>query len=45
MIASFCGSCLLSFVTIGTAYQYGHACDKVDGVTVDRDIENFESLN
>lgn len=45
VIASFCGSCLLSFVTIGTAYQYGHACDKVDGVTVDRDIENFESLN
>jgi hypothetical protein len=27
------------------AYQYGHACDKVDGVTVDRDIENFETLS
>ena len=44
VISNFCGSCLSSLVGLGIAYQYGHACDKVDGVTVDRDIENFESL-
>ncbi len=44
VISNFCGSCLLTLLTIGMAYQYGHACDKVDGVTVDRDIENFETL-
>ena len=44
-ISFFCGNCLMSLLTIGTAYQYGHACDKVDGVGVDRDIENFETLN
>lgn len=45
VVSNFCSSCLLTLITIGVAYQYGHACDKVDGVTVDRDIENFEKLN
>lgn len=45
VVSNFCGSCLMSLLTIGMAYQYGHACDKVDGVGVDRDIENFETLN
>ena len=45
VISNFCGSCLMALLTIGIAYQYGHACDKVDAVTVDRDIENFETLN
>jgi len=45
VISNFCASCLMTLISLGIAYQYGHACDKVDGVTVDRDIENFESLN
>lgn len=44
VIASFCGSCLMVLPVVGLAYQYGHACDKVDGVGVDQDIENFEAL-
>ena len=44
VISSFCGICLMALITIGIAYQYGHACDKVDGVSVDQDIENFETL-
>jgi hypothetical protein len=45
VVSNFCGSLLMALLSIGMAYQYGHACDKVDGVTVDRDIENFETLN
>ena len=45
VFSNFCGSLLMTLLTIGLAYQYGHACDKVDGVTVDRDIENFETLS
>jgi hypothetical protein len=26
------------------AFQYGHAADKIDGITVERNIENFEHL-
>lgn len=44
VVSNFAGSCLTSLMCIGIAYQYGHACDKVDGVGVDRDIENFETL-
>ena len=44
-VSNFFGNCMLTLLIIGLAYQYGHACDKVDGVTVDRDIENFETLN
>ena len=45
VISNFFGSLLMTLPSIGLAYQYGHACDKVDGVGVDRDIENFETLN
>ena len=45
VISTFCGSCLMTLPIVGLAYQYGHACDKIDGVGVDRDIENFETLN
>lgn len=45
VVSSFCSSCVMALMAIGTAYQYGHACDKVDGVGVDQDIENFETLN
>ena len=45
VVSVFCGSCIETVLLLGVAYQYGHACDKEDGVTVDRDIENFETLN
>ena len=45
VISNFFGSLLMTLPSIGLAYQYGQACDKVDGVGVDRDIENFETLN
>ena len=44
VVSSFAGSCIMALMCIGIAYQYGHACDKVDGVGVDQDIENFETL-
>ena len=44
-VSSYCGNILMSLLYIGLAYQYGHACEKIDGVTVDQDIENFETLN
>lgn len=43
--SSFFGNCLMVLLFIGLAYQYGHACDKVDGVSVDKGIEDFETLN
>jgi len=45
VVSGFVGNCLLVLPFVGLAYQYGHACDKVDGVSVDRDIEQFETLN
>lgn len=37
------GSMLMSSLSlIALAYQYGHACDKVDGVSIDFDIEHFD---
>ncbi len=45
VISNFFGSLLMTLPSIGLAYQYGHACDKVDGAGVDRDIENFETLS
>lgn len=33
-----------SITFIGLAIQYGHASEKVDGVTVEKDIEHFEDL-
>jgi len=43
-VSTYIGNLLMSLLYIGLAYQYGHSCEKVDGVTVDRDIENFETL-
>ena len=45
VVSCFCRSCVMALITIGCAYQYGHASDKIDGVGVDQDIENFETLN
>ena len=44
VVSSFCSTCVMALMAIGCAYQYGHACDKIDGVGVDQDIENFETL-
>ncbi len=44
VVSSFAANCMMALMAIGIAYQYGHACDKVDGVSVDHGIENFETL-
>ena len=31
-------------VLLGATYQYGHIREKMDAVTVDEDIENFDKL-
>jgi hypothetical protein len=38
---------LLSAVitTVGIQIQYGHACDKVDGVGVAKNIEHFDEFD
>lgn len=32
------------FILVGLAYQYGHASEKEDNVTVESDIDNFDKL-
>ena len=32
------------FTIIGLAYQYGHASEVVDSVSVEEDIDNFDNL-
>ena len=34
----------MSVMFIGISYLYSHIAEKVDGVTVDQGIEDFESL-
>ena len=44
-IIMLCGTYLASVVVLlGLTYQYGHIREKVDAVTVDKDIENFDRL-
>ena len=35
---------VLIFTFVGMAYQYGHASEVVDSVTVESDIDNFDKL-
>jgi hypothetical protein len=35
----------IALFTIGITFQYGHAAEKIDGVSVGGDIDNFEHLN
>ena len=35
---------VLIFTFVGMAYQYGHASEVVDSVTVESDIDNFDNL-
>ena len=44
VLMGFVSSVLGCVVYVGLAYQYGHACDKVDGKGMDREIETFEEL-
>ncbi len=32
------------FLYLGMGYQYGHASEKIDGITITNDIENFDNL-
>ena len=41
---SYCTLVVSSLTFVGMAFQYGHAADKIDGITVDKNIENFEHL-
>lgn len=44
IVQAFVGYFAYSLPFIGLAYQYGHACEKVDHVTIDNDINRFEQL-
>ena len=44
VVQAFGGFLTYSLAYISLAYQYGHAAEKIDGVTVDTDIEHFEEL-
>ena len=44
VIQAFGSFLTYSLTVVGLAYQYGHASEKIDGVTVESDIEHFEEL-
>lgn len=44
VVQSYCSLVVSSLSFVGMAFQYGHAADKIDGITVERKIENFERL-
>ena len=44
VIQAFVGYLTYSLPILGLAYQYGHASEKVDHVTVESDIDRFEEL-
>ena len=44
VVVGYIGHMLSVIVYVGLAYQYGHACDKIDGAGIDREIEDFEQL-
>ena len=44
VIQAFANFFAYSLPFIGLAYQYGHACEKIDHVTVESDIDRFEQL-
>ena len=44
-VIMLCGTYVSSIVVmLGMTYQYGHIREKVDAVTVDKDINNFDQL-
>lgn len=44
IIQAFGAYLSMIFTLIGLAYQYGHASEVVDSVTVENDIDNFDKL-
>ena len=44
VVQAFVGYFAYSLPFIGLAYQYGHASEKVDHVTMESDIDRFEQL-
>ena len=44
VIQVFGGYVASIFTLVGSAYQYGHASEKMDGVRIESDIENFDKF-
>ncbi|MBR5655594.1 MAG: hypothetical protein IKW98_02765 [Prevotella sp.] len=44
VVQAYCTLVVSSLGLVGMAFQYGHAADKIDGITMDRNIKNFEQL-
>lgn len=44
VVQTYFGYLCYTVIFIGIAYQYGHAAEKIDRVTVEADIEQFDTL-
>ncbi len=44
VVVAYISAMLSSIVYVGLAYQYGHACDKIDGAGIEQQIDSFETL-
>lgn len=44
VVQAFGGYIAMIFSLVGSAYQYGHASEKMDGVRIESDIENFDKF-
>lgn len=44
IIQTFGAYLAMIFTFVGMAYQYGHASEVVDSITVETDIDNFDKL-
>ncbi len=44
VVSSFGTYLAYSILVVGLGYQYGHACEKIDRMTVESDIDKFEQL-
>lgn len=44
ILYSFVVYCFSAVLHVGLAFQYGHAAEKIDGVTSAQNLENFETL-
>lgn len=44
VVVAYISAMLSAIVYVGLAYQYGHACDKIDGAGIEQQIDSFETL-
>ena len=44
VVQAFGAYLAMIFTFVGLAYQYGHASEKMDSVTIESDIDNFDKL-